>query len=672
MQRMKLMSSGLAVCGIGALMLAASPQVAEACGGNAPALTCAKTLVLGKGIRRTFVAGGPQRVPVPHGVFLNLSPAAGSPGSSCPTGPASASLTLTATCNVPGTGATTTVPLVLTPNAWNVGFTNLAFPAGPPRICRIVGAVTSTCRTTTGVAITATARGDAQVCFVEPSPTDPSVPRLDLRHIDIDNELVPLDDVIGRSHPGDPISRWYRITNHDGDHTVVVDVTVDSNNTAVWPDPGFPQQPATDEGSGIYSISDPGPGDDFPVMFRYDTPCNDCVPLPPDPMSSIDPRIGQQITLAPGESTVVSIASRSWGMCADGSCGESTILVEGAYDDGSDVTACATASHAVDDTIPPAYEWPESGKTAQYTASPNGLTVALQPSPGDRIALEAFLEVDFMVDGQPLPVSHLSRGELINDDWGRLHTEIDAIGVPFVGQRWSYTGFVSFVPTVTTPGLADVVDMMSIPGAPLGFENTSPMGMGFLDLVTPTGAQSRVELFAQFSIWAELQSGRHVQLEVGNYQLLPAGPGYVIMAQGPLDPTLGPVATFHLLDDQRAFARTSTPPVCEEDVLLVVDDLEPGELTHFYVEGADPGQRVTILRSSAGPGAGPCLPGGSPCAGILAPSMTFTANADARGILELNVRVPAGLPAQRMWWQAAAMSGPATRVSNVVDSPVLP
>lgn len=428
----------------GAALFAATP--ASACGGKAPSLTCSKSLALAKGIRRTFVASSttPQTVRVPRGMFLSMAPPAGAPGSSCPVGPATGTLTLTATCTAPGTGATTTETLTLTPNAWNIGATPMTFPPGPPRICRIVGDVTSTCTTTTGTPITATARGDAQVCFVEPSPTDPSLPRLDLRQIDLDNELVDLDEVIARAHPGDPTTRWYRLTNHDDTAAVQVSLRVDSNQTAVYPDPGFPQPFATAAGVGLHSISDPGDADDFPIAFRPDLPCNDCVPLP-DPLASIAPTLSDTIRLGPGESTIVSLSSRSWGMCADGSCGESNVFAEGVWNDGTQATACATGAHVADDTVMPTWEWDDSGATARFAPNPGGLDIALAPTPNDAWNLFSLLESDLVVGGQPIPPLAQPYGELINHDWGRMHDVRPLPQVPG-GVDFVFEGFVQFLP----------------------------------------------------------------------------------------------------------------------------------------------------------------------------------------------------------------------------------
>ena len=43
--------------------------------------------------------------------------------------------------------------------------------------------------------------------------------------------------------------------------------------------------------------------------------------------------ITRQITLAPGKSIDVPIYSRPWGMCADGSCSKSSMVLDGDFSD---------------------------------------------------------------------------------------------------------------------------------------------------------------------------------------------------------------------------------------------------------------------------------------------------------------------------------------------------
>jgi hypothetical protein len=216
--------------------------------------------------------------------------------------------------------------------------------------------------------------------------------------------------------------------------------------------------------------------------------------------------------------------------------------------------------------------------------------------------------------------------------------------------------------------------MFPVPGAPVGFEQLSPFSMGMMQIQDPlTGLDGMVELFGQASVWAIDSSGRHHEVDVLGYDLAPAGPGYQVRITGILPPAPNPFVELHVLNDQRAFAYAADPGVCEEELVLIADTFDPGEPGHLYVEGADAGQPVLLMRSSAGPGAGPCNPGfGSPCAGILSPVVTFSRTADARGVVDFNFPVPAGAPAGPIWWQAVALAGPDTRVSKVVESVVTP
>jgi hypothetical protein len=56
--------------------------------------------------------------------------------------------------------------------------------------------------------------------------------------------------------------------------------------------------------------------------------------------------------IPPGGSNVVTVAIRSYGQCANGSCSESTLKVAGTFSDGSPVFACAGMALVVDTSVP--------------------------------------------------------------------------------------------------------------------------------------------------------------------------------------------------------------------------------------------------------------------------------------------------------------------------------
>ena len=105
----------------------------------------------------------------------------------CPAGPYAVTVDLELTCTGgPGATASVTVPIALGYNSVDVDVT---LPAGPPRLCTVAGDATTTLAD--GMVLTAT--GDTAVCIVEPSPANPSVPRLDLQHLTPEIQAV---------HPG--------------------------------------------------------------------------------------------------------------------------------------------------------------------------------------------------------------------------------------------------------------------------------------------------------------------------------------------------------------------------------------------------------------------------------------------------------------------------------------
>ncbi|MFG0252364.1 MAG: hypothetical protein ACF8NJ_05760 [Phycisphaerales bacterium JB038] len=219
---------------------------ALACTGNTRPV-CSMSTVLAKAVPAVFVLppSGPITVPVPVTVFVSAAGA-------CP-GPLSTTISLAATCTPPPSGTgTVTIP---TPGLG--AYTTvvpITFPAGPARICTVVGTATTTWAS--GAVTVGT--GDTVICLVEPAPNDPSVPRLDL-------EL--LTPEIETAHPGDQRHYRYRLTNNDPDHAVTLTLSSDSEQVARQSGGG-----GNPPGSGIgpVALADPGTGDNFPIAFLID------------------------------------------------------------------------------------------------------------------------------------------------------------------------------------------------------------------------------------------------------------------------------------------------------------------------------------------------------------------------------------------------------------------
>ena len=180
-------------------------------------------------------------------------------------------------------------------------------------------------------------------CLVQPSPLDENTPRLGICCLTKSNRIVQI------AERGDQRAAYYLISNNDPKFAITIDLESSGLQIANFPD-GFSTtdlQIAYDAGAG--SISNPIPGTDaFIGVFEDDIPANGIVLNPGDP-GAIDPlKITQtDITLAPFESRMVCIVTRSNGMCSDGSCSLRNLKVTGLFADGTSALACATSAHVV-------------------------------------------------------------------------------------------------------------------------------------------------------------------------------------------------------------------------------------------------------------------------------------------------------------------------------------
>ncbi|MCG8459077.1 MAG: hypothetical protein MI919_22600, partial [Holophagales bacterium] len=323
-----------------------APAPAEACGGKAVPSGCGRTVVLTTGVPSTLLStGGAFDLDVE--VYFALANFAGPPA--CPPAPFELDLEFTVTCAPAGDGGGSLldVPIGLGYNSYTVGIT---LPAGPPRLCSVAGEAT----VTFGDASTVTAtNGAARLCLVDPAPAAPSLPRLHL-------ELVDPTGALARAHPGDATSHVLRLTNRDDTSSFEGGLEIRSVNVSKVPGSTGILTP----GDGVFSPADPGDGDNFPLAFGDGGLA--CVPLPPEPQLPVVPLLEQDILLGPGESTEVEVLTRSWGMCADGSCSQSTALIDGTFTDLTSGLACASFATLTDLTVPPSFLWPDTGASVIF------------------------------------------------------------------------------------------------------------------------------------------------------------------------------------------------------------------------------------------------------------------------------------------------------------------
>ncbi|MEE8117044.1 MAG: hypothetical protein V3T28_08055, partial [Gemmatimonadales bacterium] len=338
---------------------------AQACGGTPPPPFCAKTVSIGKAVTGVILGSTTLATTVTLPTVIVLGVNSFTPGNAvCPPPPYSATVTLTLAC-APPPGAGGTVTVAVTPGI-NVVPVPIVIPPGPPRACTVLGTVSVvfTDGTTIGNI------GDTTLCIVEPSPSDSTIPRLDLQHVDP-------SAAIANVHPGDQAEHLYLITNNDPTESFDGTVVVQSASSSRQPVIAGP----TISGSGVYSISDPEQGDDFPIAFLDELGENGCVRLPAEPQNTILPTIERQIKLAPGEQTTIGVATRPWGMCADGSCSEQTVMLKGTFSDKTEGLACVGAVVVADTSTAPGYRWADSGAATQITKRPGSPALQIQGQP---------------------------------------------------------------------------------------------------------------------------------------------------------------------------------------------------------------------------------------------------------------------------------------------------
>ncbi|MGP1310860.1 MAG: hypothetical protein ACTS27_11740 [Phycisphaerales bacterium] len=405
-----------------------------------------------------------------------------------------ASLRSQATGQLVATGSTTlNGPPVGTTFGVTVGALRLVQPSIPTGIYIVQGSARVVL--TNGQAFSN--GGDSCLAIVDPSPNDPSLPRLDV-------ELLTFPSA--PTAAGDNMLNTYRLTNNDPVHSYTGDFIVRNRSSAGQPtieslgDPGS-------EPFFVYSIAAPVQGDNFPLAFSTDLPPGVCLPLPPNPADPAIPEIVSSVALAPGESIEVTVVSRGWGMCSGGSGCEQVAVLEGFFSDGTQLDACAGGAAIIDDSVPPAFACDdgESGAVAPVLPIPPGadrMTWLAHPVPGNEFLLDAIAppQLPMLFCDQPLPAQ--LRVVPVSEFWTRFEYTAQLppqLPCPEPVVQWS-------VPITLTPNpdgppvLFSDADFMPFPGEPFGFENFFPFGKGMLaidKLATPEPVDSFFDIYVQ-------------------------------------------------------------------------------------------------------------------------------------------------------------------------------
>lgn len=447
---------------LGVLAAFAFSSPTLACEGEPIAPRCGRTAALALAVPPNVLAsGGP--VTIDALLFLGVTEFPADSGL-CPPEPFLVNFDFTVTCTPSGdaTGGSSDVPVT---RGYNEIAIDLVLPSGPPRICSIDG--TATVSFVDGTTLTAS--GGAQICLVEESTT-PGVPRL---------ELLALEPGLGRVHPGDQSSYAIRLTNHDATESWSGTLDAEMINRSLLPLISGPLPP----GHGAYGIADPA-GDHFPIAFGDQLAA--CLPLPPDPHLVPVPAISRDIDLSPGASIDLEIVSRPWGMCADGSCGQGLVLIDGLFTDATAGFACSGFATGADIGAPPSGLWPDTGVSASMLPPLDplgaelpflGLPVPLAPP------FELLMQIpqaDLLLEGQPpLPAQPQS---------SELDAERGRIGLGFAGPNLFPAdvpfgfGFRLELPPDPAGSVAstEIIAMQLVGAAPTGLSDAGPLVTGLL------------------------------------------------------------------------------------------------------------------------------------------------------------------------------------------------
>jgi hypothetical protein len=548
------------------LCLALTSPPAPACTHAPPEPACTKALAL--------ALAGPPVVLLPSGgafdvpalvVFQLLDFPAGT--GICPAGPYAVDVAITADCSGPADGSGQLLGAAIVPG-FNVLSVAVTVPAGPPRLCLLEA--TATLALSDGMTLSETADGVA--CLGEPAPAKAAaVPRLDLRL------LGPPGSEIARTHPGDQAVHVYRVTNNDPSASYSGVLDVDMVQEARQPGAGGPMAP----GTAVISLSDPVLGDHFPIAFDDGLDANGCVPLPGNPLDPAVPTLTRTIVIGPGQSIDVPVYSRHWGMCADGSCARSTLVLEGDFSDATPGLACSGFVTAADVGAAPDYGWDDAGEVATFP--PPGdpsrplLTLTGSPRPGFTPEIDAEVTLATLhEDGVPADPPAAFSGAMTADR-GRIQLQFP--GSFEVDSFFDVYAEITFTPGAGNPLLETRVFHQPTAGAPTGFFESAPFAGAWVTVGDDDGIDYLVNTIQLSAVGIDdLGARRRLEFDGVAFGRLPGGTGLSAeLTGGTVTPGLGSgLDAIELVMDFRGFL--SPQP---QGAVIFEDGFESGNVSRW-------------------------------------------------------------------------------------------
>jgi MYXO-CTERM domain-containing protein len=422
------------------------------------------------------------------------------------------------------------------------------------------------------------------ICFQEPPEDDETVPKLTLSLVTL--TASKLTESLAGAAPGVPVLHRFKLKNHsDATFEGAIQVTSDNlNEQASW-------EPAFDGAAGWSHNLSVGDGDDFPmeVYAKVDVDTHDpCFALP-TPESSISPTASlPSIVLVAGDEIFFHVYTRSWGLCADGSCSRVVIKAEGDLTGGTNnnsipVSVCSGTNVIVEIEVPPPsshdpYDCPDNGEASyvmgcgdedgdgvddcyEYLVRaapfPDTLDGLILTGQGDGKLVVLLSQTD-TPDGFS---SRVVDTHLVEPNLGRMHETLVLSGTPAPGDRVELTA--RYILGAGSPeGVGTIREItMGAKFGPNEFLPHSVIGSG--EVLVVSEPYAIYDLMGQESLWAvDSTTGLNEEVPIEDVTFTVEDNGYSMSLAFDV-PDFGPT-TYLFTHDFRAFARTDFEVVCED------------------------------------------------------------------------------------------------------------